>query len=457
MKNIRHRASLEAYRLAGQAALPLQRARYAQLVRDGLEDADRVQEHFGYPSQPREDGSWVWFHAGSADEARSMLPLVRLCAMQGLRIVATAASRYGLSFWEREAQNRGTLVAQYAPTDVERCVNRFLDYWQPDLAITVADHIWPVTTHCLSAKRISNVVVGGVLSQRSHDFWAVRRSLAARTFGQLDMVAAIDTAQADIFREFGALEVEVCGDLAFDAPVDAINPHADQGFWRAAGIDEGRKAWLATPTSLEELTLCIEAQRALVLAGSDAVCLLAPPPSLRMISITKAVADAGLVMAEAPPSETKSVSDEGWAASANIVLMPFGAEGERAAIRSDAIYLGGSFGSGHSGGLSPVPAIHHRLAIVSGDGVQRHLALFSRLHKSGAVQIIKSGDELAAVLLTVLGDELAHRRMTDAALTTLWPVQGAVNNTYIALDRYLRPMVYKARMDVVVPLAQPAE
>ncbi|MEN0088844.1 MAG: glycosyltransferase N-terminal domain-containing protein, partial [Pseudomonadota bacterium] len=417
MNKIRRRASLEAYRLAGQAALPLMRARYAQRVRDGFEKADQVQQHFGFPSQEREAGCWIWFHAGSADEVRSLLPLVRLCLAQDLRVIATSSSRYGLALWEAEERNQTALISQHAPADVERCVSRFLDHWKPDLAITVADEVLPVTTHCLAQRRVSCVVVGGVLSQRANDFWAVRPALSAQTFRQLELGAATDDAQAELFRDLGAPQVEVCGDLAFDAPIESRNSISERAFWAKSGLQVGRKTWLATPTNFEELTLCVETQRALSMAGSEIVCLLSPPPSMRASTVEAAVANAGLSVAQPPDESSAEVdsdaknADQAWASSADVLLLPFGQAGAHAAARSDAIYLGGAFGGKQSGGLSPVPAIHHRLAIASGEAVQRHVGFFSRLHKQGAVRIIDSSDDLAAFLTIVLGDELAHRRM----------------------------------------------
>ncbi|MEM1365394.1 MAG: glycosyltransferase N-terminal domain-containing protein [Pseudomonadota bacterium] len=452
MNNIRSRATLEAYRLAGQASLPLLRARYAQRVRDGLEQSDRVQEHFGYPSKPREAGNWVWFHAGNADEVRSLLPLVRLCTAQDLMIIATSTSRYGLELWETEAEQNPSVVAQYAPVDVERCANRFLDHWKPDLAITVADQVWPLITSCLKQRRISCVVVGGVLSQRCHDFWSVRPMLARRTFRHVEFVAATDATSADAFRDLGACDVEVCGDLAFDAPINTSSSRVEQSFWDKAGLDAARPTWLAVPANADELALCLEAQRALQMAGSPAVCLLSPPPSMSVASLRSAVEVAGLNFG-APTAHT----DEAWAEGADILLVAFGADGERAAVRSQAIYLGGAFGKEQAGGLSPVPAILHRLAIASGEKVERHVSFLSQLHRDKAVRIVGSSEELAGFLSIILNDPTAQKRMTDGALSALWSRQGAVNTTYIALDRYLRPLAYKARMENLLPVNQAAE
>ncbi|MEO0637168.1 MAG: glycosyltransferase N-terminal domain-containing protein [Pseudomonadota bacterium] len=457
MKSFPTRASMEAYRIAGQAALPLMRARYAQRVRDGLERADRLQEHFGRPSLARDEGCYVWFNAGSADEARSMLPLVRLCLSQNLNVVATSPCRYGLALWEQEAANNSSLAAQYTPVDVDRCVNRFLSHWQPELMITVADEVMPVAMACLQQRQISCVVVSGVIGRRAHDFWSVRPKLARETFGAIALVAAADQVNAEMFRDLGARNVEVCGDLSFDAPVRSDGRHIHRAFWAREGLAEETNLWLATPSNDKELALCLETQRALELAGANIVCALAPPPSMRMSDIETAVSSSGLNLSKPPLGDYKQAHHEGWAASANVLLFDFGEDGERAAIRSDAIYLGGAFGNGRSEGLSPVPAIQHRLAIASGERVQRHVGFFSQLHRANAVRLVSSGSDLAGFLSIVLADKDAHRRMTDAALRTLWSMQGATDSTYMALDRYLRPLIYKASIDSIPPSVHAAE
>jgi 3-deoxy-D-manno-octulosonic-acid transferase len=46
------------------------------------------------------------------------------------------------------------LLHQYVPLDIKPAVSRFLNHWQPDLAIFAESEIWPMTILELGARRI---------------------------------------------------------------------------------------------------------------------------------------------------------------------------------------------------------------------------------------------------------------------------------------------------------------
>jgi len=62
-------------------------------------------------------------------------------------------------------------VHQFVPLDVPRYVRRFLDHWQPDLALIAESEIWPNTIMALDERRIPLVMANGRMSDRSLQRW----------------------------------------------------------------------------------------------------------------------------------------------------------------------------------------------------------------------------------------------------------------------------------------------
>ena len=76
----------------------------------------------------------------------------------------------------------GRVIHQYVPLDFKPAVSRFLDHWQPDLAIIAESEIWPMTILELGRRRIPQVLVNGRLSDRSFRSWKKRPNLAEALF-----------------------------------------------------------------------------------------------------------------------------------------------------------------------------------------------------------------------------------------------------------------------------------
>ena len=60
---------------------------------------------------------------------------------------------------------------QFVPLDVPRYVRRFLDHWQPDLALVAESEIWPNTIVALDQRHIPLVLVNARMSDRSFRRW----------------------------------------------------------------------------------------------------------------------------------------------------------------------------------------------------------------------------------------------------------------------------------------------
>ena len=117
------------------------------------------------------------------------------------------------------AKNRlGDMVLhQYVPLDLLPSIRRFLDYWQPDVAIGVESEIWPTTLAELHRRHIPQILVNARMSDRSFDRWKRHSSIAETLFGKLALVIAQSDLDAERFRDLGAWPVSVSGNIKVDS------------------------------------------------------------------------------------------------------------------------------------------------------------------------------------------------------------------------------------------------
>ena len=149
------------------------------------------------------------------------MPLIERILDYGVNIVLTTGTVTSAQVAEERLGDR--IIHQYVPLDLKPAVSRFLDHWQPDLAIIAESEIWPMTILELGARRVPQVLVNGRLSDRSFTSWKKRAYLAEALFENLAHVVAQSEVDGERFRALGARPVTVSGNLKVDTtppPVD---------------------------------------------------------------------------------------------------------------------------------------------------------------------------------------------------------------------------------------------
>src|SRR6478736_2959379 len=134
---------IKLYRAATAALAPAVLGLLYWRQRQGREDRTRRGERKGYPSRTRPTGHLVWVHGASIGETLSLLPVVERMTQRGLTVLVTSGTKTSASLIARRLPPGA--LHQYVPLDVPRYVRRFLDHWQPDIALVAESEIWPNT------------------------------------------------------------------------------------------------------------------------------------------------------------------------------------------------------------------------------------------------------------------------------------------------------------------------
>jgi 3-deoxy-D-manno-octulosonic-acid transferase len=188
---------------------------------------EAVAERFGR-YRARQQENVVWIHAVSVGEARAAAPLVR--ALTGLPILMTCTTAAGRE--TLESVYGDSISAAYLPYDYPEAVRRFLEHFQPRLAILMETELWPNLLAGCAASRVPVVLANARMSERSMRGYQRWHRLTGPAFRSLAAVCAQSAADAQRLRALGARNVEVTGNLKFDAHPDAAQVAAGQA-WRA--------------------------------------------------------------------------------------------------------------------------------------------------------------------------------------------------------------------------------
>ena len=133
--------ALRLYQFASFAAAPLAPRLLARRLKRGKEHPTRLAERRGEPSQPRPDGPLIWVHGASVGEMLAVVPLIERIRAQEFTVLVTSGTVTSAALAEQRLPPG--VLHQFIPLDAPRFVGRFLDHWQPDLALFVESDLWP--------------------------------------------------------------------------------------------------------------------------------------------------------------------------------------------------------------------------------------------------------------------------------------------------------------------------
>ncbi len=389
----------------------------------GKEDKTRLDERRGLPSQPRQSGGLIWVHAASVGETLAALPLISKLVEQGFEILLTTVTRTSAALAE---QRKGEHVThQFAPLDQPGWLNRFLDYWKPQLAIFIEQEIWPNTIYALQQRQIAKILVNARLSERSAQRWWKMQGLAAWLFRMFDLVIAQSDKDAERLTRLGADNVQMSGNLKFDGkapPARAIDVST------LSALLKGRMVWAAASTHEGEEEQILAQAVQLKLLYPNLCTLIAPRHPARADKIVQLASLYDLKVAQRSKGQ--------WPQSTVDVFL-LDTIGELGLIYSIAkiVFMGGSLIP--HGGQNPIEPAQLNCALLYGPYVDNFLDVYNKISAAGGAQCVRDASDLRSTLRALLDHPDEVKIMAVRAADAVQRLGGALNITINLLQPYL--------------------
>jgi 3-deoxy-D-manno-octulosonic-acid transferase len=423
MAKARTPISLRLYRGSTRIAGPLTSFVLNRRLKRGKEDPERIGERHGIASLPRPGGPLVWVHGASVGEVLAVFPLLGRIRKHGFSVLLTSGTVTAAQIASDKLPEG--VLHQFLPLDTPKFMKRFLDHWQPNLALLTESELWPNLILQASAAGTPLVLINGRLSERSFARWKKMRRTAAALLSRIDLLLVQEPEDAQRFAKLGAQRISTIGNLKFDVAPPEAEPRSLAALERSL---HRRTVILAASTHGGEEEAVIEAHRRLRRTTPGLVTIIVPRHPQRGGAVADVAQQYGL------PAVLRShgyLPDRGTEIYIADTIGEMGLFYRLAPI----VFMGGSLV--RHGGQNPIEPAKIGSAILHGPYVSNFTAIYGELNRMRGAATVTDAESLTNSLQRLLDDPALVERMKESAYATVMRMGGALERTLNAIQPYL--------------------
>ena len=130
------------------------------------EDPSRFREKLGFFSKKKTKGNLIWFHGASVGEILSVVPLIeKLEKNNKIKQILVTSNTLSSSKILSKLKLKKT-IHQFFPIDTNYNAHKFLEYWDPSIAIFIDSEIWPNMLANIKKKSISLMLINARITEK---------------------------------------------------------------------------------------------------------------------------------------------------------------------------------------------------------------------------------------------------------------------------------------------------
>ena len=150
------------------------------------EDKKRFIEKFSIISKKREKGNLIWFHGSSVGEILSIIPIVEKLEKNKLvkKILITSSTLSSSQILTKF--NFKKTIHQFFPIDSTYFANKFLNFWQPSIAIFIESEIWPSMFLSINKRSIPLILMNARITQKTFKRWEKIKFFSNSVFSKIN-------------------------------------------------------------------------------------------------------------------------------------------------------------------------------------------------------------------------------------------------------------------------------
>jgi 3-deoxy-D-manno-octulosonic-acid transferase len=423
--------TLRAYRGFASMATPLSRLVLARRLSRGKEHPQRLAERRGESTIARPPGPLIWAHGASVGEMLAVIPLVEGLRARNFNVLVTSGTVTSARLADRRLPPG--VIHQFIPLDAPRYTARFLEHWQPNLALLAESDLWPNLIMACNAKSIPLILVNGRLSERSFTRWRYLPATISALLGCFDLCLTQSEPDAERYSDLGAPRVSMTGNLKLDVPA----PPVDAGKLSAMrAVVRQRPMIAAASTHPGEEAVIIDAHRRLRQSFPGLLTIIAPRHPERGPGVVEIATAAGL---NAVARSRGLLPDRGTDVYVADTIGELGLIYRLAPI----VFMGGSLV--RHGGQNPIEAAKLGAAILHGPHVWNFSEIYAALDEAHGAEEVLDVNRLAVRIGSWLTDAAIRKQVADAGLATVEQLGGALRRTLAAIEPYLMQLDLERR------------
>tara|TARA_B110000003_G_scaffold269407_1_gene300375 strand:+ start:293 stop:1528 length:1236 start_codon:yes stop_codon:yes gene_type:complete len=182
---------------------------------NGKEDPKRFLEKFSINSKKKNISKSVWIHAASVGELMSVIPILnKLEQNKKIKkiIVTTTTISSSKIFLKHKFKKT---FHKYFPLDSNYIINKFINYWKPQLAIFVDSEIWPNTIKNLNDKKIPIIILNARITKHSYKKWKFFPKFANEVFKKISLALPQNNETYRYLKSLGVKNLKMAGNLKY--------------------------------------------------------------------------------------------------------------------------------------------------------------------------------------------------------------------------------------------------
>ena len=180
----------------------------------GKEDVKRVGEKFCIYSKKKSNKK-VWIHAASVGELMSIVPVIRKLEKNKKikNILLSTSTTSSAKIFNKLKFKKTSHI--YFPLDNNFIVKRFINYWQPELAIFIDSEIWPNMFRNLHIKDTPIIIMNARITKRSFNKWQIFPNFAKQVFGKITLALPQNLETLKYLKLLKVRNIKTAGNLKY--------------------------------------------------------------------------------------------------------------------------------------------------------------------------------------------------------------------------------------------------
>ena len=179
------------------------------------EDPVRFIEKFSFSSKKRSKGKLLWFHGASVGEILSIIPLIEKFEKDKNINQILLTSNTLSSSKILNGLNLKKTIHQFFPIDNFYFTKKFVNYWNPSIAVFIDSEIWPNMITCIKKKKIPLVLLNARINKKSFNRWNSLGKITKHLFAQFDVCYPSSEESKIHLKKLGVKKIKLIGNLKF--------------------------------------------------------------------------------------------------------------------------------------------------------------------------------------------------------------------------------------------------
>jgi 3-deoxy-D-manno-octulosonic-acid transferase len=284
--------------------------------------------------------------------------------------------------------------------------------------------LWPNLFHHCRVAKIPLIVANARLSEKSAQRYRQVAGLTRQLLHGTSLIAAQTAADADRFRQLGALRVEVMGNLKCEITLPDELPEQGKALRRLLG--EQRPVLVAASTHAGEEVSILEAFCTVQQALSNALLLWVPRHPERFSAVAKLCQQRGLKVVKRSENRPCDSASQVFLGDSMGELLLFYAA-------ADVAFVGGSLVP--VGGHNVLEPALLGLPLVFGPHMFHFYEASRQLLEAETAWQVANAQELADVVEYVLRDPMIKQALSQRSITVVTSQRGALQKLLGYIDK----------------------